>query len=181
MRMKNDEKAMIGYTSPHDLISTILGIISWVVNTWLAFMFAFTTFITNYVWDSSEAIFTLLFLMLSDWATGVFLALRATYQLKYKRTALTEEDINKLRKRSFRSTRFPRIFVSILLSLGLLSIGWWLSKANAIYYFLPGMIYGGLTGTYLISLIENAAEYGLLPMNVVTLIKEKLNPLNWVK
>ena len=59
MRMKNDEKAMIGYSSPNDLISTILGIKSWVVNTWLAFIFAFTSFIKNEFWDSQEAVYTL--------------------------------------------------------------------------------------------------------------------------
>jgi hypothetical protein len=82
MRMKNDEKAMIGYSSPNDLISTILGIKSWVVNTWLAFIFAFTSFITNYIWDSHEAVYTLVSLMILDWITGVFLAIRASCYLK---------------------------------------------------------------------------------------------------
>lgn len=181
MRMKNDEKAMLGFSSPLDFLNTLLGFKHWVINTWLAFICAFTSFVSNYVWDSPDAVYTLIALMLLDCLTGVILAIRAFYYLKFKSERLTDNEVEKYKKRAFRSTRLPRMFVAIPLSMLMLSVAWWLSKANVIYYFLPGMVYGGLTGTYLISLIENAAEYGLFSQDIVNALKDKLNPLNWIK
>ncbi len=179
--MKNEEKTMFGYTSIEDLFNTIIGAKSLIINTWFAFIFAFTTFITSYIWDTSESVYTLIALMIGDWVLGVSLSLRAGYLLLYKKGQFSLQEIELLGKRRFSSTRFPRIFVAIPISLFLLSISWHLAMANPLYTFLPAFIYGGLTGTYLVSLIENVSEFGLLPKDVVQLLKEKLNPLNWVK
>ncbi len=179
--MKNDDKTIFGYTSVSDLVDSILGIKSWAINAWLAFICAFTTFVTSYVWDTPQAIYTLLALMIGDWVLGVSLALRASYLLAFKKKALTLTQIEKLTKRRFSSTRAPRIFVSIVVSLFLLAISWHLAKSNIIYTFLPAFIYGGITGTYLVSLIENGAEFGLFSKEFVALLKEKLNPVNWGK
>lgn len=179
--MKNEGKTMFGYTSLDDLFSTILGLKSTIINIWIAFIFAFTTFITAYIWDSSEAVYTLLALMIGDWVLGVSLSIKASFSLMYKKGQMTLQEVELLGKRRFSSTRFPRIFVAIPISLFILSISWHLAKSNALYTFLPAFIYGGLTGTYLVSLIENIAEFGLLSRDIVALLKEKLNPVNWLK
>jgi hypothetical protein len=101
--------------------------------------------------------------------------------LKFKRDTLTDEQARQMGFRRFTSTRAPRILVSIVISLFLLSISWHLAKANGLYTFLPAMIYGGVTGTYFVSLIENVAEFGLISKDFVALLKEKLNPVNWFK
>ncbi len=179
--MKNEEKTLFGFHSLDDFIGAVVGAKSYVVNMWLAFIFAFTTFVTSYIWDSSGAVYTLVTLMIGDWVLGVSLALKATYTLTFKKSELTLDEIAKLHKRKFSSTRFPRIFVSILMSLFMLAISWHLAKYNILYTFLPAFMYGGITGTYLISLVENVAEFGLISKDLVFVLKEKLNPLNWGK
>jgi hypothetical protein len=190
--MKNIDKAMLGFVSPKDFFVTIFGLKSAIVNTWFAFICFFTSLVTNYVWDSPDAIFTLLVLMFADWGTGLFLAIRAKIQYDryigegiaaklFGKIALTEPEIEYYKRRYFRSTRFPRMIVSMIISLSLLSLSWNLSKANSLYYFAPSFAYGGVTGTYFISLIENSAEWGIISKDVVSLIKDKLNPVNWFK
>ncbi len=179
--MKNEEKTFFGYTSLEDFANTLLGVKSIALNAWLSFIFAFTTFITAYIWDTAESVYTLMALMIGDWVLGVWLALRASYYLRFKKDTLTLAQISQLSKRRFTSTRAPRIFVSIAISLFLLSISWHLAKSNVLYTFLPAFIYGGVAGTYFVSLIENVAEFGLLSKDIVAALKEKLNPLNWGK
>ncbi len=179
--MKNEEKTLFGFHSFDDFIGAFIGVKSIIINVWLAFIFAFTTFVTSYIWDSSEAVYTLISLMLGDWILGVSLSLKASYLLKFKKYSLTSQEISKFNKRKFSSARFPRIFVSILMSLFMLAISWHLAKYNVLYTFLPAFMYGGITGTYLISLVENVAEFGLLSQDLVSTLKEKLNPMNWGK
>ncbi len=179
--MKNGEKTMFGYKSLDDLMNTILGLKSVAVNTWLSFIFLFTTFITSYIWDDAQAVYTLLALMIGDWILGVSLSIKASFLLLYKKGSLTMDELNLLGKRRFSSTRFPRIFVAIPISLFMLSISWNLAQSNALYTFLPPFIYGGLTGTYLVSLIENVAEFGLIPKELVVTLKDRLNPVKWFK
>jgi len=119
--------------------------------------------------------------MLGDWALGVTLAIKASFLLKYRLNTIPAEKLEAIKKRQFSSTRFPRIFVSMPLALYVLGVSWNLAKSNEIYYFLPSIIYGGFTGTYFVSLIENVSEFGLLSKDLIVVVKEKLNPVNWVK
>lgn len=184
LHMKNTDKAMLGFISPKDFFVTVFGLKNAIINTWLAFICFFTSLITNYIWDSADAIFTLLVLMMTDWASGLFLAIRAKiYHDRFTegKITLTKEQEEYYKRRYFRSTRFPRMIVSMIISLSLLSVSWHLSKANSLYYFAPSFAYGGITGTYFISLVENSAEWGIISKDVVSILKEKINPINWFK
>lgn len=184
---------MLGFTSLKDFLGYFLGVKSFIINGWIAFFLAFSTFITGYIWDSPAAVYTLLSVMLFDWTLGTGLALRASWKLKrsegfggalerfFPKTDLPVEEVEQYSKRSFSSARFPRIFVAIPLSLGVLAISWNLAKHNPLFYIIPPVIYGGISGAYFTSLLENAAEFGLFSKELISIVKNKINPINWVK
>ncbi len=178
--MKNEVKSMLGFESPSDFFTTLFGWHYNIINAFVAFVAALTTFITSYIWDSSAAVFTLMSLMLCDWVIGVTLAIRATLILKYG-GKLTSERKAELNKRKFSSKKAPRIFVAIPLAFWILSISWNLSKANPLYYPLPGIVYGGFTGTYLMSLWENLTELGFFSKDFLALIKDKFDVTKYFK
>jgi len=179
--LKNEQKALLGYISFDDFLTTFLGLKNTIINIWLIFLLSFTSFITSYIWDSSAAIYTLLILMLGDWVLGVTLAVKASCLLRYQKATIPPDKLQSIINRRFSSSRFPRIFVAMPLALFVLSISWNLAKSNAVYYFLPSVVYGGFSGTYFVSLIENVSEFGLISKDIIIVIKERLNPVNWVK
>ena len=178
--MKNEIKSMLGYESPHDFFTTLFGLHYNILNTFTAFVAVLTTFITNYIWDSSLAVYSLLSLMIFDWAMGTGLAIRATYILKVNKE-LSIESKSKLLKRRLSSKRAPRIFVAIIIAFWLLSTAWNLSKSSMLFYPLPGIVYGGFATTYLMSLVENLTEAGFFPKSVISLLQDKLDITKYFK
>ncbi len=180
MIMKNGQKAMLGFDSPSDFLVTLFGWHYNLINAITAFAAVLTTFITTYIWDSSSAVFSLLSLMLFDWALGVFLSIRATLLLRYAQV-IKGEEYDKLQRRKFSSKKFPRIFVAIVIAFWLLSVSWNLSKSNAIFIPLPGIVYGGFAGTYVMSLWENLTEMGFFSKELLVLVKEKFDITKYFK
>lgn len=179
--MKNAQKFLLGFNSPSDFLGTIFGAKAFMFNIWLSGVAALTTFITDYVWDSSHAVYALLSLMIFDWVLGVYLSVRATMLLRYCGDQLSEEKKIEYNRRRFSSKKFPRIFVAIIISFWLLSVAWNLSKASLFFVWLPGVIYGGFTGTYVISMWENLTEMGFFSKEILILVKEKLDPTKFFK
>ena len=66
-------------------------------------------------------------------------------------------------------------------SLAVLGISHNLAKHNAVYHYLPSIVYGGISGTFIWSFLENLSEYGVLNKIYLKFIKDKLNPSNWFK
>ncbi len=178
--MKNQQTAMLGFNSPSDFLTTLFGWHYNIINAIMAFIAVLTTFITSYIWDSSDAVFTLLSLMLFDWAAGVGLAMRASFILKFNKN-LSSESKQKFEKRKFSSKKAPRIFVAIPIAFWLLSVSWNLSKSNPLFYTLPGIVYGGFAGTYVMSLWENLTEMGFFSKDILDVIKDKFNIVKYLK
>ena len=166
---------IIGYGSFYDFASSVFGLKYAIVPLVMSIIAGITGFIAKYIWDDAGAVYTLFFLIGMDGLIGISLSLRAWWHLKVKKD-LGKEEIEELEKRKFSSSRAPRIFVSGFLAACMLAVAWNLSKANIIFYFLPGFVYGGLAGTYPVSLWENLAEFGIpFFRDSLGFIKDKLN------
>lgn len=111
-----------------------------------------TTFITQYMWDSPGAIYTLWILLLLDWISGMAKAV-------YNKVLV-----------SHKLFRMPIYFIvtSILVSLS-----WWMAKGNVMFRILPSIVLGAFYSVYFISLLENLGELNLLPKKLVYILKSK--------
>lgn len=148
-----ENKLILGFGSVKELMDSVLGLKNSLVNFVLAACTALTSFITQYIWDDASAVYFMLFLILIDASTGVWKSI-----------------VN----RSFSSSKLPRIFVISIIYVLMLSISWHAAKHSSLFVWLPGMVYGGLIGTPLVSIYENFAELGYVPKGLVYDIKEKI-------
>jgi phage-related holin len=148
-----ENKLILGFESTSELFSSILGLKNSFINFILAACTALTSFITQYIWDDASAVYFLLFLILIDAGTGVW---------------------KSIRHRSFSSSKLPRVLVISIIYVLMLAISWNAAKHSELFIWLPGMVYGGLIGTPLVSIYENFAELGYVPKGLIYDIKEKL-------
>lgn len=141
----------------------------------LAGMAAITTFITNYVWDDAKAVWVLVSLMTGNWAMDMAISIHASYILSRDKEYIAPKKRAELKKRKFSVTRTFGIVFSLVIAFWLLGIAWGLSKANPVYYFMPGFVYGGFSGAYVVSVYKNLTYLGFFPKDVVRTLKEKLS------
>lgn len=149
-----NHNSFLGYDSLTDFIESILGVKHYVVNLWLSFVAIISTFITGYIYNDAAAVYFLIFLCAIDFSTGVWKAMKS---------------------KTFKSTRFPRAFVSMLIYCLMLSISWKASTFSTFFIWLPSTIYGGLTGTLIISIFENLSALGFINLEFLNTLKDKLN------
>lgn len=141
-----------GFVSLADFGNSLFKPSNWDLNIIGAFIATVTTFISGYVWDSPEAIWTLWILMGADWLTGIIKSMKNKEFVSYK------------------IFRMPLYFVATSFAL---AISWWLSKGSILFTPLPALIYGGFCAVYFVSLLENLGELGLLPKPIVTMLKAR--------
>jgi len=149
---KEASTGFIGFTSPLDFINSLVGIKSWVINSIFAVIGATTTFITDYMFNDPNAVWTLWILMFGDWTTGII------------------KSIIKKRFVSFKIWRMPLYFVATSF---VLSISWNMAKGNILFYLLPGIVMSGFYAVYFVSLLENLGEIGLMPKQLAKVLKSK--------
>tara|TARA_B100000963_G_scaffold358673_1_gene383876 strand:+ start:1826 stop:2305 length:480 start_codon:yes stop_codon:yes gene_type:complete len=148
-----ENKLILGFESSQELLSSILGLKNSLVNLTLAACTAVTSFITQYIWDDASAVYFLLFLIMIDTGTGVWKSIRS---------------------RTFSSSKLPRVLVISIIYVLMLAISWNAAKHSDLFIWLPGMVYGGLIGTPLVSIYENFAELGYVPKGLIYDIKDKI-------
>jgi phage-related holin len=151
MENNNQNTAMVGFESFNDLLQTIFGLKHKALTFYVASVAATSSFITNYIWDDSSAVYFLVFLLTIDFITGVWKSIKSN---------------------KFCSSRLPRAFVTLLVYCLMLSIGWNAAKYSIMFIWLPGVIYGGLISTLLVSVIENLMELGYLPKELYNKLKK---------
>lgn len=135
-------KDFLGFETIPDFFTSIIGMKTPIVNTIGAIAAVISSFITDYMWDSYQAIYVLWFLMSCDWISGLAYAIKSkTYW-------------------SRKNFRMPIYFV---VTSVLLSLSWHLAKGNVFFYPLPSVVYGGFCAVYLSSLVENTGKLGWLP------------------
>jgi phage-related holin len=138
----DSNKDFFGFENMSDFLTSLLGTKSALINLAGATIAATSSFITNYMWDSYQAVYVLWLLMALDWGTGLFYAMKSkTYW-------------------SRKNFRMPIYYVATSL---LLSISWWLAKSSVFFFPLPSLVYGGFCAVYLTSLLENAGKLGWIP------------------
>ena len=60
----------------------------------------------------------------------------------------------------------------------MLGISWNAANYSKLFIWLPGLVYGGLIGTQIVSVYENIAELGYLPKGLLYQIKDKIKNKN---
>lgn len=148
----NINKNFLGFESFDDFFGSLFGYKTIFFNAFIAFVAYLSSFITNFIWDSAGAVYTLWFIMCVDWFTGLSYAFKSK---KYE---------------SWKNLRMPIYFVCTSL---LLSMSWNMSKNSVIYYPLPSLVYGGFLAVYFSSVIENMSKLDWLPQKIAKLIDEK--------
>lgn len=148
-----ENKLILGFQNLKELLDTVLGLKHGLLNFLLAIITASTSFITKYIWDDASAVYFMLFLIIVDASTGVWKSIRF---------------------RSFSSSKLPRVLVVSIIYVLMLGISWNAAKHSVLFIWLPGMVYGGLIGTPLVSIYENFAELGYVPKGLLYDIKEKI-------
>ena len=151
--MIQENNLILGFKNLKELVTSTFGLKSSFINFCTSTMAIVTSFITNYVWDDASAVYFMLFLIITDAATGVWKS------IKYK---------------TFRSSKLPRILVLSILYVLMLSISWNASKFSPLFIWLPGLVYGGLIGTQIVSIYENISELGYLPKGLLYDIKDRI-------
>jgi hypothetical protein len=145
---------LIGFTSLKDFFNTISGYKSIKLNFIIAFLFGVSTFIQNWIYNSAPAIYFMTALLFFDLITGV---------------------IRAFKQRNFTSAKLPRAFVVLLTYCILLSISTQASIYSPYFTFLPGVVYGGILSTLIVSLMENLYQAGFIKKNIYDLILTKIN------
>lgn len=151
--MIQENKLILGFGDFKELTTSALGLKSSFLNCCMGAIAAITTFITNYIWDDASAVYFMFFLILMDAITGVWKS------IKFK---------------TFRSSKIPRILVLSILYVVMLAISWNAANYSNLFMWLPGLVYGGLIGTQIVSIYENIAELGYLPKGLLYQIKNKI-------
>lgn len=148
-----ENKLILGFENAKELFSSILGLKNYFVNFILAMITASSSFITQYIWDDASAVYFMLFLIIIDASTGIW---------------------KSIKNRTFSSSKLPRVLVISIIYVLMLAISWNAAKHSTLFIWLPGMVYGGLIGTPLVSIYENFAELGYVPKGLLYDIKEKI-------
>lgn len=149
--MQNNNNYM-GFDSVSDLFTSLTRFKDWAFNIIPVIIASITSFISGYMWDTPEAIWTLWILMLADYASGIWKSIKAKKFVSYK------------------LFRTPIYFV---VTSFVLAISWQLSKSSVLFFPLPSLVYGGFAGVYIISLLENFAELGYLPKPLVKVLEQR--------
>lgn len=148
----DSNKDFFGFTDMNDFLSSLFGAKSVELNFFGAMVATITSFITNYVWDSSAAIYTLWLIMAFDWFTGL------SYAIKSKRYW------------SRKNFRMPIFYIATSL---LLALSWHLSKHNMFFYPLPSIAYGGFCAVYFSSWVENLGKLGWIPKPIADAVANR--------
>jgi hypothetical protein len=141
---------ILGFVSMWDFLESLLRLKGYVINGTFALVATLTTFITGYMWDSAEAVWTLWALMGFDWFTGIGKSIKSG---------------------SFVSYKVFRMPIYYLATSCIISLSWHMSKGNIVFIPLPAIAMGGFYAVYFSSLIENIAELGWLPKRATDLLK----------
>lgn len=159
MKMENKNNTLfVGFSSIQDFVQTALGWKNASINLIIACIAGISTFITNYIWDDASAVFFMVFLIAVDFITGVARSIRS-------------------KPKSFSSARMPRAFVILVAYCLLLSIGWNAAHFSVLFIFLPGVIWGGLISTLILSILENLILLKIIDKTIFSSVIDKLKSI----
>jgi hypothetical protein len=142
-------KDFLGFVDWGDFFTSFLGIKYLPLNIAVSSIAVISSYITEVVWESAEAIYFLYALMGLDWFTGLYNAIKTkTYW-------------------SRKNFRMPIYFIATTL---LLMIAFNAAKYSIIYKPMPAIVYGGFLSVYISSILENAAKLKWLPGPMAKLV-----------
>ena len=143
---------LYGYSDFGDFVMSAVGLKYAKLHLLASILSLVVEYFTHFFTLHLETLLVLYTLMLADLTTGV---------------------VKAMRKKVFNSRRFGRIWILFIFNSFLLYISWAMSQSNAIFYYLPSIISGGLFSVNLISIIENGAELGWFNKGLSNLIKRR--------
>lgn len=143
----------LGFDGLNDFFTSTFGLKAAVISITSATFAAVTSIITQYVWDDARAIYVLCGLIIFDAMTGV---------------------VRSIQEKTFAATKLPRFLVNLVLYNGMLALGWNLSKISPMYFWIPGMLYGGFIATVGLSIFKDMHSLGYIPSYMHKAIMEKV-------
>jgi len=148
----DSQKDFLGFTDMNDFLTSLFSPKTFLVQLGGVGIASITTFLTDYVWNSAEAIYLLWILMLVDWFTGL------TYAIKSKTYW------------SRKNFRMPIYFICTSFLIG---VSWWLSKFSIAFTYLPAIVYGGFCAVYLSSWVENMGKLEWIPEPIAKVVAKR--------
>lgn len=143
---------LFGFHSLKEFFVCLLGTKWSLFNSIPGFFLFLTTFITSYIYESSENVYVLLSLMACDWVTGI---------------------LKSFKNKTFVSYKIYRIPIYLTSNGLILTLSWWMSKQTIIFSMLPSLIIWSFYSIYFVSILENLGELEWLPKPIIKVLKNK--------
>ena len=145
------KSTFFGFISLRDFVTSTLGLKYATIHAAVVTFFTvLTSFISLYIWDSPEAVYTLWALMGFDYFTGIVKAIVGG---------------------TFCSFKLWRMPIYLLVTTAMLSFAFWMAQASVTFILLPTIVMAGFMSVYAISMLENLGELGWLPKPMIKLLK----------
>ena len=142
---------LLGFNNINDFILSAFGFKK--INLLFATAGALSSFLTSYVYNDAGAVLFLIGMIGLDGITGVLKALKS---------------------KSFVSNKVPRILVTMVVYILLLSVSWNASIYHPLFSFLPGLVYFTLVSQQIVSVMENLSEMGLIKSGLLYSVIDRL-------
>ena len=168
---------MFGYKGFPDLLSSLFKAVdtSLVVKYLVPFFILIDSFF-KWVFVSSAGIYFLMILYCIDFLTGIGKA--AYFSLKIRKYKKDNIDIPKdWEEKKLVSKKFPRFLITMLCAVLLLALLQFAGLYSVVFIPLYSIFYAVFTGQQLISITENLNEVGLVSMNILSKLRQKITDI----
>lgn len=158
MKHQEGNESFFGFDNIKDYCCTLFTSNNTPFISFISFIGALNGFITKYIYNTPEAVYALLTLILFDTFTG---SLRA------------------IKTGNFTSKRFARFLLILFSYMLLLAVSFNLAKATVLFIWLPSFLFFGFSSVLLISILENLSELKIIPKKFVDKIKKMIEGKLW--
>lgn len=153
MEKHQGNNCWLGFESVKDYRNTLISFNHLFLISFISFLGALNGFITEYIYDTPQAVYSLFGMIILDTLTG---SLRA------------------LKKGNFTSNKFSRFILILFSYMSLLAISFNLAKSTFLFIWLPSFLFFGFSSVLLISILENLSELKIIPKKFVDKFKDKI-------
>ncbi|MCH7396570.1 phage holin family protein [Belliella sp. DSM 107340] len=168
---------IFGYSSFDEYIEAVFKHVnSEIVIKYLIPLILLINLVFNYLFVSAGGIYFLMILYCIDFLTGVAKSIKYSLEIvKLKKDGLPIP--KEIEDKKLVSKKFPRFLLTLFAALILLSILKFAGIYSIVFMPLYSIFYAVFLGQQIISISENFFELKLIPIDVVSKLKTKINEL----